>query len=518
MTTEIRSLGAPTALALAAVALAPLNAHAQALTLSPERTLERESAVASLDFSSDGALLLVGSEEGDLALFDPGSGEALRELRTDAGPLRFAGFTTGDTALVSVHEDGSILHFGVEGDEPPARLNTGDRPTRVALDTGRRYLAVATTASTIEIFDLPTRQRIGVIDARGDLDDLLHLGFDRLGRQLQAVTQRGSVTAWNPSTLQVLRRVTLRGEELYGSRSLVHSVGADRSANVIVVALEEVALPRGGLRGPARPGDLERRDQLIVYDWHSGAGIKGVPVPDGVIEHLAVGPGNDHAVVSYRDRVSVMDLRAAERGAQLTAPGPVTRLAVSPDDGRLAVGTADGQVGLWEMAYRQPVAADELDEVVPGLSGRLRILGDDTPAIRPEAMEVPVVVAVFPFDDRQGDENMPAMVAELLVTQLANSEHVRLVERLRIDAILEEQELQRQGLTEANGIRLGQILNADLIVLGSIGAFGTSHTLSARILDTETGEAISGRQVLCEDCRAQDFFDLVHLLGTAIAR
>ncbi len=515
---------------VAAVACLPRPADAQDVSVTPFGTFQVPASVTALDFSFDGRWLLVGDADGrltvkEVAAGEAGAGESTGQVRSTSGAIRFAGFLVGDSAVVAVDARGAVkIHEFREGalsEAPTAELEVADRPEALALDAGRRYLAVATRGSSVEIFDLPTRQRVGVIDARGDLDELLHLGFDRRGRQLIAVTRRGEVTAWNPATLEAIRRITLQSDELHGSRTVVHSVGADRSANILVVALEEVALPRGGLRGPARPGDLERRDRILVFDWHSGAEIKGLAFADGIIEELAVGPGNDHVVVAEGATVTLMDLRAGESGARVTAPAEVNRLAIGPEDDRLAVGSDDGDVAIWEMAYRQPVAADEVDEELPGLSGRLRVLGEDSPAITPDS---PVTMAILPFDDRDGDadmvqdEQMARMVAELLTTQLANVEHVRLVERIRIDDLLDELELSARGITEPHGLEMGQMLNADYVLLGSIGAFGTSHTLSARLLHVETGEAVSGRQVLCEECRAQDFFDVVHLLGTTIAR
>jgi WD40 repeat protein/TolB-like protein len=498
-------------------------AEGQAVAVTPEGTLEVSGNVTALAFSADGQRLFTGTDDGTLTIHDLGTRQRLLSAHAGDGEILFAAFLGGDTAVVSVNAAGGVLIHRAGGpsgprpgaDTPTVRLGTEHRPTRIALDAGLRYLAVATRSSGIELFDLTTRQRVGLIDARGAVDDLLHLGFDRLGRQLIAVTRRGQTTAWNPATLQPLRRLTLQSDELHGSRSVVHAVGADRSANVLMVALEEVALPRGGLRGRARPTDLVRRDRLLIFDWHSGAMIKTVPFQDGVIERLAVGPGNDHAVVAHGSRVTVMDLRRGERGAGISAPGRVSRLAISPDDQRLAVASTGGQVGLWSMAYQEPLAADELPGATPGLSGRLRVLGDDSPAI---ARDTPVTLAIMPFDDRQGNEQLARMVAELLTTQLANFDHLTLVERLRIDDILREQDLQRRGITEAHGLELGRILNADYVLLGSIGAFGTSQMLSARLLRVETGEVVSGRQVLCEECRAQDFFDVIHLLGTTIAR
>ncbi|TVP78434.1 MAG: hypothetical protein EA352_02090 [Gemmatimonadales bacterium] len=506
------------ALLVSSLAAAPPLQAEQAVTVTPEHMVEVSGSVVALAFSSSGSNLLVATEEGLLMQVDPQLGRISRTHGSGHEDLRFASFLSGDTAAVTLSDNGILRFFRLDEDDPVDLLELGTDAASAALDAGRRILAVATRDGDLELVDLPTRQVLGRIEAGDALDDLLHLGFDRLGGQLMAVTRAGHITVWDPSTRSVLRRVELRGDELAGSRSVVHSVGSDRSANILVAGLEEVALPRGGLRGQARPGDLERRDQVLVHDWHSGSAIRAVPVPDGMIEGLAVGPGNDHALVANGTQVSVMDLRAGAKGARVDAPAPVRQMLVAPDDGRLAIGTSQGHVGLWTLAYRERAASDELAETVPGLAGRIRVLGEDRPAIRSEAMDVPVTLAVLPFEDRQGDTDFPSLVAELLVTQLANTSDVRLVERLRIDAILDEQELSRQGLTEEDGIRLGRILNADYVLLGSIGAFGSSHTLSARIIDTETGEAVSGRQVLCEECRSQDFFDLVYLLGTAIAR
>lgn len=489
---------------------------AQEVLLTPAATLELSERAASLAFSGDGDRMVVGGADGGLTVHDLTTGALLLEEAHGGPPVVFVAFLAGDTVVAGVDEGGDIrlypLDGGPGGDSPPG---VGDRPLRVALDRARRFLAVATESSGIELFDLQGRRRIGVIETDDELDELLHLDFDRHGRQLVALTGRGRVTAWNPSTLEPLRRVTLQGEDLYGSRSVVHAAGADGDANVLVVALEEVALPSGGLRGRARPGDLVRRDQLLVFDWHSGARITGVPISEGVVDHLAVGPGSDHAAVAHGANVALVNLRDGERSAAFSASAPVSKLVVSADDDRLAAASEDGEITVWAMEYREPATVDDLDDAETGLSGRLRIVGDDSPAIDPDSQ---VVLAILPFDDRTGDERLSRLVPELLTTQLANLEHLTLVERLRIEDLLEELELRREGITEARGLELGRMLNADYVLLGSIGGFGTTRTLSGRILRVETGEAVSGRQVLCEECRGPDLFEAIHLLGTAIAR
>ncbi len=502
---------------LAAVLLAAVPpAGAQQVSLTPHSVFETPEPPAALAFSWAGDRLLAGGASGALTLRSLDDDRTLWRVTPDGGgSLAFVGFLAGDSTAVTLDRGGLIrIHRLADGGEV-GRLQAEGAPIQASLDDARRVLAVAVAGHRIELFDLPTRQRVGVIDARGQVEDPLFLGFDRSGRQLLAVGARGRAAAWNPATFEPIRRVTLESSEIHGSRSVVHAAGQDRSANVLVLALEEVALPRGGLRGPARPGDLFRRDQLLVFDWFSGAEIRRVPVSGGAAQVLTVGPGNDHAVVANGTRVTVMDLRQGERGAGIEAPAEVVRLAVSLENDRLAVASADGRVAVWSMAYREPRPADMLEGPQEGLSGRIRVLGESAPAVSPDQ---PIVLAILPFEDRETDGQMSRTVASLLTTQLANVEHLTLVERMRIDELLAEQDLQRQGITEAGGLELGRMLNADYMLFGSIGASGSSFIFSARIQHVASGEVVSGRQVLCEECRAQDLFDAIHLLGTTIAR
>ncbi len=506
----LRTLALPLTLIAGAGELA-----AQEVEVQPEGTFRLEGAVARVAFSSDGRLVAAADARGGLGIWPSAGGDRLASSDGRGEEPFLLAFLAGDSAVVRLDGDGAVFVRGLEEGAAAEEVGRVARPVRAVLDPARRTLAVLGAGERIEFFDLPTRQRIREIDARGAVGDLLYLGFDRQGRQLLAVRRNGEATAWNPATGEVIRRVTLQSDELHGSRTVVHAAEADRNANILVAAIEEVALPRGGLRGPARPGDLVRRDILLVLDWYSGAEIRRVPALDGVVEVLAVGPGNDHAVITRNERVNLMDLRAGERGPMITAPGPVRALAISSDQQRLAIGAEGGEVAVWSMAYRERTVADALDAPPEGVGSRLRILGESAPAI--PAGEG-VVLAVLPFDDRDSEGRLSRTVAELLTTQLANVPGLRLVERLRIDALLEEQDLQMRGITEPGGLELGRMLNADYVLLGNVGASGTTLTFGARLLHVESGEVVSGRQVLCEDCHARDLFDAIHLLGTAIAR
>lgn len=65
------------------------------------------------------------------------------------------------------------------------------------------------------------------------------------------------------------------------------------------------------------------------------------------------------------------------------------------------------------------------------------------------------------------------------------------VERANIDKILKEQKFQHSGCTNSEcAVEIGQLLNADLTIIGSVGKVGQTYTIQTRIINVETGEAL----------------------------
>ena len=136
-------------------------------------------------------------------------------------------------------------------------------------------------------------------------------------------------------------------------------------------------------------------------------------------------------------------------------------------------------------------------------------------ALSPDA---PVTLALLNFEAKGLSEVIGDVGLDVLTTYLTNFEYVTLIEREKIRVIIEELELQMSDLTEENGARIGKLLNADKVALCSVGAIGTTYIFNARVVDVETARVVKGRQVVCEECREQDIFDAINLLGTTLAR
>jgi WD40 repeat protein len=472
---------------------------------------EEKEDVCALAFSAQGSLLLVGDKSGAVYCWDLEKKQIIGTAKANDG-VTFLAFLSGDRSYVVVDEAGGVSVIDLLKGPTGTNFNTKGKPVRVAIDAGKQFLAVATRDERIELFDLKSLLPAGSIDASGKIDDILFLGFDRLGSQLVAVMQLGDVVAWNPSTKKPLRTVALAGGELHGSQSVVHAAATNRATNVFAVSLEEVALPKGGIKSGR---DLERRSDIIAYDWQSGSEVKRVKMPS-TAEVMALGPGNDHVAVAGDEdnSVALVDLRKGETGSTVTMPERPKVLAVSDDNAWLAAGGNNGLVAVWKLAFKEE--ASVASSSLPSLSGRIRArAGSTEPALTPG---VPVKLAILSVKAK----GVPPEVADVCISTMSNAlsnvEYVTLVERDAIESILKEQQFQLSGLTEDQGVSVGKILKADVVLLGNVGKLGTSIVFSARLINVETGKVMKGREVICEECRDQDMYDAINMLVSTIAR
>ena len=128
-------------------------------------------------------------------------------------------------------------------------------------------------------------------------------------------------------------------------------------------------------------------------------------------------------------------------------------------------------------------------------------------------------VAVLYFDnnsigkDAADYDGMGKGVADLLITDLAGNAAIRVVERSRVEALLQEQNLTRGGSVDAaTAVRLGRILGARHMITGAFMHTGKQVVLTVRTIDVETSVISNPQRV------QQDTDDVLGLVGQLSAR
>jgi tetratricopeptide (TPR) repeat protein len=107
----------------------------------------------------------------------------------------------------------------------------------------------------------------------------------------------------------------------------------------------------------------------------------------------------------------------------------------------------------------------------------------------------PHTVAVFPFLYQGVDEQLRPLgraLAELVVTDLAQVQRLRVLERTRVQLLLDEVRLAEEGLVDpSTAVRGGRLLGAGRIVQGRIGGEEAALELEAAVINV--GDDLEGR-------------------------
>ena len=99
-------------------------------------------------------------------------------------------------------------------------------------------------------------------------------------------------------------------------------------------------------------------------------------------------------------------------------------------------------------------------------------------------------IAVFNFSNNGLSNNEVLTLTDRLRTELVMVSDNKIVERSKIDDIIKEQKFQMSGCVDDCLIELGKMLGANSVVIGSFGKVGNVYTISARMVDAESGEIL----------------------------
>lgn len=121
----------------------------------------------------------------------------------------------------------------------------------------------------------------------------------------------------------------------------------------------------------------------------------------------------------------------------------------------------------------------------------------------------PRIVAVMPFRFTGSDSSLRPLergMAELVTTDLARASALTVVERARLQALLDEMALQRAAGDSTTAVRAGRMLQAGRLVQGGILLVGAEQLrVDAAIVDVPTSAAVGGAS---GDDRLGALFDL----------
>jgi TolB-like protein len=123
-------------------------------------------------------------------------------------------------------------------------------------------------------------------------------------------------------------------------------------------------------------------------------------------------------------------------------------------------------------------------------------------------------LAILLFDYTGKDDGLAPLregLAQMLISDFSAGGQVRVVERARLKALLEEQKLGQSGQVDpASAARVGKLLGARFLVLGSFFDLKNVLRIDARVVEVETGRIVKS---VGANGAADDFWTLEKTLA-----
>ena len=101
-------------------------------------------------------------------------------------------------------------------------------------------------------------------------------------------------------------------------------------------------------------------------------------------------------------------------------------------------------------------------------------------------------LAVLPFDVPESRPDMKQFgigITDTINIALSGIHDFIMIDRSQFENILKEQAFQQSGMTDPEKItKLGRLVGAEILIVGSIQTDGLSYRITARLTEVETGD------------------------------
>ena len=269
-------------------------------------------------FSADGRTLSGETDQGEIKLWDPRTGEVKRQFTDDEDPSLVA--VSGDGKTFAEISNGQLRVWGVGADEKRiVPLRGRGSITAVALSADGQILAVNSDRD-IQVAT-QTGEVVNTLTSRQRSVDRLSVSDDR--QMLASADESGTVEIWDLAKAQIVRTI---------------NTGARTTALRFA--------PNGLTLASAN-----ETQSISLWNLQSGLLQQKLQKHEGLINALAFSPDGQWLASGGDDR-TVIIWETASGKSKRTLKGhdqTVTSVAFSPDGRLLASGSGNASVVLWDV-------------------------------------------------------------------------------------------------------------------------------------------------------------------------
>jgi WD40 repeat protein/DNA-binding SARP family transcriptional activator len=334
---------------------------------------QHSAAVASAVYSPSGRTVMTVGDDGKLIVWDPRSGRRLVALPGPAGHVQDAQVSPDGSTLYTAGTGGVMLAWDLTGDRgfgrsvrlsptlPCCDSVTPEAPAFALSPDGTEF-AVATSASTVEVFSATTLRREMSFGTGSGGKPVTALAWSPTSQTLAVGAHDGIVQLWDLSASPRLKRSLVGFAPLPGQIEAIQSLAFSPDGQSLAASDKSEGSAVGhNISSPVATlaiWDVDTGSMVITpAELGAGAGLTASDVlafsPDGKLLAASLLTGG----------VRVFDPNSGKVVRTLADPGNETvSLAFGPTGDVLAGGTLGGTVELWDAVtgkrLAQPLLAD----------------------------------------------------------------------------------------------------------------------------------------------------------------
>ncbi len=339
-------------------------------TLEQVNSIESESPVHSVAFSSDGALLAGGLDDGTVSMWDAKSGELLRSLSGPAKAVTSVSFSADGRLLAGGSTDGTVSVWQIPDGALQVTFKSHSQAiTAVLFSPDGQSLFSGSMDASVHQLAVPDGKVLRVFGGYADAG--ISLSAD--GTLLAAAgaefyrSEKGEVRLWTVADGQLLRTFetpNVTDVAISPDGQLVAATDIDYTASVWNVVSGESTATYTDLKpeGEASPGRflvsfspagdtlaMGGLDTVGLWDVQAHKFLRSAKTHSAPVYGIAVSPDSTLlASVGYVD----VQLRSLLNGQTIPLSDEVTgftHVVFSPDGKSLALGAQDGKARVWPL-------------------------------------------------------------------------------------------------------------------------------------------------------------------------
>ncbi|MFH1416208.1 MAG: CsgG/HfaB family protein [Elusimicrobiota bacterium] len=125
-------------------------------------------------------------------------------------------------------------------------------------------------------------------------------------------------------------------------------------------------------------------------------------------------------------------------------------------------------------------------------------------------------IAIAEFEAKNVSAMDASAISDFVRTAFVNSKLFKVLDRINMSAILEEQKFQMSGCTTQEcAVKMGKILNVQKIIIGNLTKLADLYFITASVIDVETGQILISERK--QTAAAENLVDIAEELGRMLA-